>query len=201
MKKTLAILTISLLVLLSSCQTAAVAQRTATLTFTLTPYPTNTFTPMPTPSKEDLNDQLENTIASESELWDSLKIQSYQIKVHDRSNWVDYTLILTVNNNKVIAFEASCGEAIIDIDGSFCKQALPNIVPDSYTVQGLFEKLKNSRTHFEADKDVTSSWSDSISITFDPKYHYPKLINFDIPEMADEEYTTEVLVFEILPTK
>ncbi|HSM72212.1 MAG TPA: DUF6174 domain-containing protein [Anaerolineales bacterium] len=154
-----------------------------------------------TPSKEDINNQLEDLITSENALWDSLNIQSYRMKIHDRTNWVEFSATITVENSKVIGFDASCGKAIIDIDGKFCEETLPNIVPATYTIQGLFDQLKKSRANFEAREYVTSSWSDSISITFDPEYHFPNLINFDVPEAADEEYTVTVLIFEILPKK
>lgn len=151
-----------------------------------------------TPSKEDLNNQLENTIASENELWIKTNIDNYRIKVHQSGVWVNYDMTITVKDNEVTDFEASCGEAILDSDSTFCKKVIADISPDTNTIQGLFNELKKSRMNFEADKDVTSSWSDSISITFDSQYHYPKLIRFDIPEMADEECTTEILTFEIL---
>jgi hypothetical protein len=157
-----------------------------------------------TPSKEEINEamnnQIENTIASENKLWESLNIDSYQIEVSEGSNWVDYNLTLTVKNNEVVNFGTSCGEALLDYDGSFCDEVLTKISPNTYTIQALFNELKKSRKNFEADwgEYVPTSWGESISIIFDPKYHYPKLIRFDNPDMSDEEYSTEILNFEIL---
>ncbi|HRJ75716.1 MAG TPA: DUF6174 domain-containing protein [Anaerolineales bacterium] len=157
-----------------------------------------------TPSKEEineaLNNQLERIIASENQLWEDLNIDSYQIEVNSNSNWVDYTLTLTVKNNVVANFEASCGQAIIDFDGSFCKETLPTILPNNYTIPALFDELKKSRMDFESEWGEISppSWSESIIISFDSQYHYPQLIKFDHPNVADEEYKIEILNFEIL---
>jgi len=157
-----------------------------------------------TPSKaeinEALNNRIESTIASENKLWEDLNIDNYQIEVNESSNWVDYTLTLTVKNNDVVNFEARCGYAIIDIDGSFCKETLPKISPNDHTIQALFDGLKKSRKDFESNlgKDVSTSWGESITITFDSQYHYPQLIKFDNPEVADEEYKIEILNFKTL---
>ncbi len=153
-----------------------------------------------TPSKEDLNDQLENTIANESELWTKLNIDNYQITVNHSSVWVEYSLIIKVENNKVVDSKASCGDALLE-DSSFCNEVISNISPKDYTIQGLFDDLKKSRESFEAEDwggQPISSWSESIFITFDPQYHYPVKIRYDIPEAFDEEYIIEVLSFTIL---
>jgi len=162
-----------------------------------------------TPSKAEIsanaeinearNNRIENTIASENKLWTELSIDSYQIEVNNSSNWVNYTVKLTVKNNIVVAFEANCGYAIIEGD-SFCKETLPTISPNDHTIQALFDGLKKSRKNFEEDlgEYVSASWGESISITFDPQYHYPQLVKFDSPDVYDEEYTIEVLSFKIL---
>jgi hypothetical protein len=64
----------------------------------------------------------------------------------------------------------------------------------------LFDELKKSRKNFGSDlgEYVSASWGESISITFDPQYHYPQLVKFDSPDVYDEEYTIEVLSFKIL---
>ena len=157
-----------------------------------------------TPSKAEINEALNNqigsTIASENKLWEDLNIDNYQIEVNESSNWVDYTLTLTVKKNIAVNFEAKCEYAIIDVDGSFCKETLPTISPNDHTIQALFDELKKSRKKFESDlgKDVSTSWGESITITFDSQYHYPQLVKFDNPDVADEEYTIEILNFKIL---
>lgn len=150
--------------------------------------------------KERLNDQLESTIADESKLWEELNIVSYQIEVWQSGVWVDFKLKITIIGNEVTEFEGTCGEALLDFDGNNCKEALARISPEKYTIQASFEELKKSRGYFEAEwgEHDTSSWSESISITFDNQYHYPKLISYDVPEVADEEYTLEILSFKIL---
>lgn len=156
-----------------------------------------------TPSKAEINDarnnQIESTIASENKLWEDLNINNYQIEVNHRSNWVNYTLTLTVKNNIVVNFEAKCRDAIIEGD-SYCKETLPTISPNDSTIQALFDELKKSRKNFESGlgKDVSASWGESITITFDSQYHYPRLVIFDSPDAADEEYTIEILSFKTL---
>jgi len=162
--------------------------------------PTSTPALTPTPSKEDLNDKLENTIVSESELWARLKINNYQIAVSHSSVWTEYSFVIRVENNEITDSKASCEDALLE-DSSYCEEVISDISPESYTIQGLFDDLKKSRRYFEADDwggQLISSWSESVVITFDLQYHYPRKIQYDIPEGSDEEYTITILSFIIL---
>ena len=153
-----------------------------------------------TPSKEDLDNELEKKIASEYELWKKLSMDSYQIELDQHSVWVNYNLSIIVKANQVIDFEANCGDALLDFDSSFCAEVISKLSPNTYTIQALFDQLQKSHRYFKEDSGeyVTSTWSESISITFDSQYHYPKSIRYDIPEAHDEQYTLEILSFRVL---
>ena len=154
-----------------------------------------------TPSKEDLNDQLEATITRESELWSALKIDSYQLTAKHSSVWANYMITIKVKANEITDSEITCGDALLEEDSSACNEYVSDVSPERYTVPGLFEELKTSRQSFEppelADL-ITSSWSESVAITFDPQYHFPRKIFYDIPEVSDDEATVEILDFIIL---
>jgi hypothetical protein len=151
---------------------------------------------------KDFNDnQLENKIISEYKNWDNQGITSYRAEIEESSVWYSLTIAIEVHDNQVVKLQINCGDALLDIDGSLCSETASTIQADEYTISGLFKRLKNSRSTFYneyTNKFVNSSWHESLSIQYDPTYHYPKMINYDIPDVVDEENYIDVINFEIL---
>ncbi len=137
---------------------------------------------------------MKDTIAEEKKRWEGLDLTDYQVEVGYGSVRKNYTVITTVKDNKLVNFEVRCDPGNED----FCQKlpTKPYFSPGDYTIPGIFDRLENFRRHFRKAGDT--SWSDSLDITFDAQYHYPKVINFDILELSDDEYTIAVLDFKIL---
>jgi hypothetical protein len=140
------------------------------------------------------NNQLQDTIYREKDIWEELGIDNYQVEVSYAGRWRSYTVITRVKDNKILDFEVRCDPGNED----YCKElpTKPYFSPDDYTIQGIFASLEKSRYNFRKEGD--SSWSDSVEITFDSQYHYPKLIYFDILEVWDDEHMIAVQDFKIL---
>jgi len=151
---------------------------------------------------KDFNDnQLENKIISEHNNWDNQGITSYRAKIEESSVWYSLTITIEVNDNQVVKLQINCGDALLDTDGSLCSKTASTIQADEYTISGLFNILKDSRSTFYneyTNKFINSSWHEILSIQYDPTYHYPKMIHYDIPDVVDEENYIDVIDFEIL---
>ena len=141
----------------------------------------------------------EEKISSQESLWQESDISDYHIKVIETRAWHQFEVSLVVRNGKVLHAKISCGQALMDPDGSDCNGITSKIDATKYTIEELFNFLNNSRSEFNNFGSIAEiDWHDCLFVSFDEEYHFPKQISFDHPQILDEEYSIQVSDFTII---
>lgn len=118
--------------------------------------------------------------------WQRQAITSYRIEVlHVRSVWHAQTNVITVRDGQVAEWSGSC----IPAPAEMGECTVQEIDPDDYTVAGLLATARRL---------IDNQPPENLEITLDPDYRFPRTIDFDIPEVVDEDNYWEVQSFEIL---
>jgi hypothetical protein len=118
--------------------------------------------------------------------WLAQDITHYRIAVlHVRSIWHAQTNVITVHDGEVVEITGTCIPAPFEAG----KCTLEEIDPAEYLVPGLFETARRLIEHQPAE---------AVEISFDEAYGFPRAIEFDIPEVVDEDNYWEVKSFDVL---
>ena len=120
-------------------------------------------------------DQLLAEIDKQEHKWLAQDVDSYRIVVsHVRSIWHAQIHEVLVSEGRVVEQSASCVPA--PAESGECE--VWSFDPEEYTVEGLFAVACSLAQGEEAE------WS---RIEFDPTYGYPVSINYDHPDIVDED--------------
>ncbi len=128
---------------------------------------------------------LQAQIGLAEQQWQAQHIARYRIQVQQMSAiWHLQRYVITVQNGAVVDQSSTCIPA--PIEGRECK-VLPFAAED-YTVAGLFETARS----------MAQSELGGVTITFDPTYGFPSLIDSAPPGVIDGDQSWRVLSFEVL---
>ena len=125
--------------------------------------------------------------------WNALEIADYQIEMQVESASGLLTVHLELTDNRVTVAAVQCDTEEVSVPPEEC--IFPRLFTRDYRMSGiegygLFVQARDAVDLYDGPENV---------VEMHPDYHFPMVIRFDDPAVADDEWTLTVTAFQPLP--